>query len=684
MSSTSSINSLLSSSTTSTQSVSLSSMLAAESGTSTAGIDVTSAVAAAIYADRAPERAWQADITTLSSQTTALTAIQTATEAIATDMQNLNTLTGPLAARTVTSSNSTYLTATAATGTAPGVHTVVITQPATAASWYSDEATSPTVTIPTSSLTITPATGNPVTIATGLDSNGNANAGDTLNDLATAINAADVGVTATVVSDTTGSRLAIVANSPGTSGGFTVTSSNYTGTSWKSPDIPTGSTLGANSVTLTSAAGTATIATTTGETYAQLATAINNATVATANYSTGVTTALTGATAMTPGSVTKIADSATGSTFTFTATATNTITDLNNAIAAAVTAGTLSSSVTGAIVNGQEVISEGATNSPITVTTNDSVLGTLTSTPGTATALGLTATAGSDANGTNLSIVSKAPSGGGTAPSFSINEPAFGFTQASPAGNAFLTVDGVPVSSSSNTVTGVIPGVTLSLLGSSLGTTIDLTVAPDVSQVSTALNQFVTDFNTAINLVNAQFNMSSSTSSTGTTSTTEGPLSADTTVVSLQSALEQAVNYTYTPPSGTTTTVSNLSNLGITVNNDGTLAVDTTTLDNALTTNSGDVQTFLEGSALNGFANSMYTALNTFTSPAQGAFTLDLKGIASSSTNLTTEVSNYEANYIAAQQTSLTADFSKAEIALQSLPQQTQELNSELGFTNKS
>ena len=43
-------------------------------GTSTPGIDVNSAVSSALYADRAPERQWQADQVTLTSQTTALTA----------------------------------------------------------------------------------------------------------------------------------------------------------------------------------------------------------------------------------------------------------------------------------------------------------------------------------------------------------------------------------------------------------------------------------------------------------------------------------------------------------------------------------------------------------------------------------------------------------------------------------
>ncbi len=138
MSSSSSINSLLSSNSSSSAAVSLSNILASETGATTPGIDVASAVAASIYADRAPERIWQADQTTLTSQTTALTAIQTATEALVTDMQSLNTLNGPLATRTVTSSNSNYVTATAATGTAAGAHTIVVNNLASTATWYSD------------------------------------------------------------------------------------------------------------------------------------------------------------------------------------------------------------------------------------------------------------------------------------------------------------------------------------------------------------------------------------------------------------------------------------------------------------------------------------------------------------------------------------------------------------------
>ena len=562
MSSTSAVNSLLSSTTSTTPAINISSILAATAGTSTPGIDVTAAVNAALYADRAPERLWQADQTTLSSQTTALNSIQSATSALEADMQTLNTLNGPLASRTVSSSNSSDLTATAATGTVAGVHNVVVNNLASTESWYSDAAASPTATVPTSSLTIATAGGGTATFATGTG-----NAGDNLNDLATAINGSDLGVTATVVSDSTGSRLAIISNTSGAAAGFSITSPDFTGTSWTSPDIPTGSTLGANSITLTVGGTPTTITTTSGETYAQLATAING-------------------------------------------------------------------------------------------------LG-----------IGVTATAGSDANGTNLTIAST----DGITP-FTINEPSFGFTQAVAAANASLTVDGVPISSANNTVTGAISGVTLNLLGAAPGTPISLTVASDAAQVSTAINQFVTDYNTAIGLVNTQFNLTNSTDSSGNITSSQGPLAADPTLVNLQSTLEQALNYVYTPASGTTT-VSSLSNLGITENSDGTLSVDSATLNAALVNNPSDVQNFFEGASLNGFANSLYNSLNTFTEPSTGAFSVDLSSVSAENTSLSSEISDFETNYIASQQTILNAEYSSAEIALQQLPEQMAQLNAELGLT---
>jgi flagellar hook-associated protein 2 len=209
-------------------------------------------------------------------------------------------------------------------------------------------------------------------------------------------------------------------------------------------------------------------------------------------------------------------------------------------------------------------------------------------------------------------------------------------------------------------------------------------VQSNATAVATAINQLVSDYNTAIGLVTSQFSVTSGTDANGNATSSEGALASDSTVVNLQSALEQAINYVYTPPTGTSTTVTSLNSLGITANSDGTLSIDSTTLDNALSNNPTDVQNFFEGPALNGFANSFSNTLNTYTDPGNGAFTVDLSSMSAESKSITSEINAFETNYIAGQQTILTAEYSSAEEALQQLPEQMQQLNSELGFNNGS
>jgi len=201
-----------------------------------------------------------------------------------------------------------------------------------------------------------------------------------------------------------------------------------------------------------------------------------------------------------------------------------------------------------------------------------------------------------------------------------------------------------------------------------------LSVTSNALQISTAINQFVSDYNTAIGLVNSQFSIASGSSA-------EGVLASDSTVVNLQSSLEGALNYAATPANGTTTTVSTLRDLGITIGTGGVLSVDSATLNGALVNNPTDVQNFFEGSALNGFANSVNNALSGFTQPASGAFTVDLRGFNTSYNDLAKQITNFEANYIANQQAKLTAMYSQAEVALQQLPAQLAQIQAMLGVT---
>jgi flagellar hook-associated protein 2 len=281
--------------------------------------------------------------------------------------------------------------------------------------------------------------------------------------------------------------------------------------------------------------------------------------------------------------------------------------------------------------------------------------------------LGVTASVITDANGARVALVSNAS---GSASDFSIqptssNVPNL-FTRAATGANASLTVDGVPISSATNTVSGVINGVTLSLRSQAPGSQVVLTVAPDTTSAAQAINGFVDYYNALVTQVNSQF-------AYDPTSKSSGPLSTDSTVRMLQSAL--LASPSYSAASGTFTT---LRSLGITMNDDGTLTADSATLNAALQNTPSAVQAFFQGTAANGFAASLKSALNSFADPSEGSFTVDLKSLSNTRSDLQDQIDNYE-NYLAGVQTSLTAKYNQANILLLQLPQMQKWLDAMLG-----
>lgn len=555
MSSVSSLNSLLSSalgaSSTSSSGIDLSSLLQAATGATSAGIDVTSAVDAALYAERAPERQWQSEQSSISSQITALTALQTALSSVSNDLDGLNNISGPLAARAV-SSSATQVTGTAAPGATVGSHLISVQGLASSASWYSPPMPTSSSSVGTSTLTITAADGSPTSFTTGSGVN-------SLSDLASAINASGIGVNASIVTDASGSRLALVSATTGLAADFSVSYGAAGANTWSSASLSSSSTpLSASSFLLSDGTSTPTVNVASGDTLSTLAGKINS-------------------------------------------------------------------------------------------------LG-----------LNLSATVVTDSSGAHLQV---AATGSGTVSVSS--DPTFNMTRASTAANASLTVDGIPISSATNTVSGAIAGLTLNLTGTTtVNNPATLTVAPDTTQISQTLSTFVSDYNSALSQVNSQFTYSTSTGS-------QGVLGADGTARSLQNALEGVVAYS----SSGSGAIQSLNDLGIAVNNDGSLSLDTSKLASAMA-NPAAVQSFFQGSALNGFAQQFSSEIGQFNDPATGAITNEIQNLNQQYSDLQSQVNDYESGYIASQQTVLTAMYSQAEIALQQLPAEMQQIQSELGNNN--
>lgn len=303
-------------------------------------------------------------------------------------------------------------------------------------------------------------------------------------------------------------------------------------------------------------------------------------------------------------------------------------------------------------------------NAPVTITV-DSTNNTLN---GLAAAInsqnvGVTASVVNDANGARLALVSNATGAPGDITA-SANTTGLTFTKAVTGSNASLTVDGIPISSTTDTVTGVIPGVTVNLSAPS-ATPVALTVGADTTSATNAINNFVTAYNQAINDINVQFAVNSDGSG-------GGPLEADGSIQDAQAQLLAAVSYSTSGNGGAV----NLASIGVNLNNDGTLSVDSGTLQTALQNNFAGVQNFLQNTTT-GFAQNLDNVLNSLNAPATGSLALDLQGINQTQEDLASQINDLEAS-ITAQQQSLTQTYSQMNVTLQELPLLTQQIDSQL------
>lgn len=151
------------------------------------------------------------------------------------------------------------------------------------------------------------------------------------------------------------------------------------------------------------------------------------------------------------------------------------------------------------------------------------------------------------------------------------------------AQNAKLTINGIEISRSSNAISDAITGVTLSLTKADVTTpaTAKLTVSRNTSTVQNAVSAFVKAYNDAV----AQIK---STTTYDSVNKKASVLTGDSTARSVQSQLMSLAGAAVTGVSGG---ISRLSDIGITVQKDGTLTVNSTKLAAALSDTSKDVAT---------------------------------------------------------------------------------------------
>jgi flagellar hook-associated protein 2 len=301
-------------------------------------------------------------------------------------------------------------------------------------------------------------------------------------------------------------------------------------------------------------------------------------------------------------------------------------------------------------------------------------------TQSTANNWGVTASVVSDANGSRLALFSQSSGTPGALAVVANTNTTLNFDAPVGGTNASLTIDGVPFSSTSNTVTGAIQGVTLSLASQLPGTPVQLTVGPDTNQITAAVNNFISAYNTVISTINTQYVVDP------TGSIPAPPLESDLSLRSLQSSLLNDQAYAIGGNSG----LVNLAALGINENNDGTLTLGVTPADPSGVTASGQtfsqilaanpsaVLNFFQNSAGTGFANNFNTDLTNLTAPTTGPLNVDLAQNQAEQADLTTTITNFQTQ-TQLETTQLTTQYDAVNASLQQYPLLLQEITETLG-----
>jgi flagellar hook-associated protein 2 len=197
-------------------------------------------------------------------------------------------------------------------------------------------------------------------------------------------------------------------------------------------------------------------------------------------------------------------------------------------------------------------------------------------------------------------------------------------------------------------------------------------VAQDTSQVSSAVSNFISAYNSLVSDINAEYKVDP----TGVIPTP--PLESDISLRSVQSSILSDAAYSITGNGG----LVNLETLGINTADDGTLSLGTSatgqSLSEILATNPSEVQDFFQNSSGTGFANNFATDLTNLTNPTTGPLNADIAQNTAENTDLTNSITNLETQ-LAAQTTALTSQFDTVNATLQAYPLLLQEVTETLG-----
>ncbi len=235
-------------------------------------------------------------------------------------------------------------------------------------------------------------------------------------------------------------------------------------------------------------------------------------------------------------------------------------------------------------------------------------------------------------------------------------DPENQMVQAQAAADSIITVDGIAdIHRDTNTIDDVISGVTITLESApDTDNQADLTVSGNTSEIVSKINSFVSAYNDVLDFFD-------SAQSYNAESETAGILLGDAITNNIHSRLDRLV--TGTVPS--VESFSRLSDFGITLNSEGRLEVDFSTINSALDDHFDDVVDFFtqatEGSE--GFAVRMVDTLDAILDSTGGTLDARTDGIKNTIEDIQDQVERIEMRNLA-WETRTRAQFNALELLL--------------------
>jgi flagellar hook-associated protein 2 len=256
--------------------------------------------------------------------------------------------------------------------------------------------------------------------------------------------------------------------------------------------------------------------------------------------------------------------------------------------------------------------------------------------------------------------------------------PALGLSAASStiqkAQDANLTVGGVSITSATNQITNAIPGVTLAV---TQPTTAPATIS--IAGDSTGLQGEVQTF---VDAYNAVVSAGHTDAGFGTTAAQNALLQGDQSIHAALDQMAQIVGGV----GGSSGAYTTLASVGITLNDDGTLAFNTSTFATAVQADPTSVTKLFSSDATTGskgLMGAINTAINALTDPTTGGVQAEIGGFSTRSTNLAKQITNAQAR-ITAYQTQLQKQFTQMNTLLQQYKQTSSALNQDFNQSSSS